>query len=57
MRIAIDAREIVGKPTGAGRYLSEILSAWAKVPGTAAHEFILCSPEACPPNRWAPLQI
>lgn len=57
MRIAIDAREIVGKPTGAGRYLSEILSAWAKVPGTAAHEFILCSPEACTPNRWAPLRI
>ena len=55
MRIAIDAREIVGKPTGAGRYLSEILSAWAKVPGTAAHEFILCSPEACIPNRWAPV--
>lgn len=57
MRIAIDAREIVGKPTGAGRYLSEILSAWAKVPGTAAHEFVLCSPEACSPNRWAPLRI
>ena len=30
MRIAIDAREIVGKPTGVGRYLSQILSAWAK---------------------------
>jgi glycosyltransferase involved in cell wall biosynthesis len=57
MRIAIDAREIVGKPTGVGRYLSEILSAWAKVPGTAAHEFILCSPEACTPDRWAPLRI
>ena len=57
MRIAIDAREIVGKPTGAGRYLSEILSAWAKVPGTAAHEFVLCSPEACSPNRWVPLRI
>ena len=23
--------------------------------GTAAHEFMLCSPEACPPDRWAPL--
>ena len=57
MRIAIDAREIAGKPTGVGRYLSEILSAWAKLSGTAAHEFILCTPEACSPARWAPLRI
>ena len=56
MRIAIDAREIVGKPTGVGRYLSQILSAWAKLPGAAAHEFILCTPEALLPARWAPLK-
>ena len=57
MRIAIDAREIAGQPTGVGRYLSEILSAWAKLSGTAAHEFILCTPEAYSPARWAPLKI
>jgi hypothetical protein len=45
MRIAIDARELAGKPTGVGRYLSQILSAWTKLPGAAAHEFILCSPD------------
>jgi glycosyltransferase involved in cell wall biosynthesis len=44
MRIAIDARELDGKPTGVGRYLSEILSAWKDLPAAAAHEFILCAP-------------
>jgi glycosyltransferase involved in cell wall biosynthesis len=45
MRIAIDAREITGRPTGVGRYLSQILAAWQELPGAAAHEFILCAPE------------
>jgi len=45
MRIAIDAREMTGRPTGVGRYLSEILSAWGRLPAAAAHEFILCAPE------------
>jgi glycosyltransferase involved in cell wall biosynthesis len=57
MRIAIDAREIVGKPTGVGRYLSQILSAWAKLPGATAHEFILCSPEEHSLSQWAPLRV
>lgn len=56
MRIAIDARELLDKPTGAGRYLSQILSAWTKLPGAAAHEFILCSPGELA-ARWAPLKI
>jgi len=45
MRVAIDARELAGRPTGVGRYLSEILEAWAHVPAAASHEFILCAPE------------
>ena len=45
MRIAIDAREIVGRPTGVGRYLSQILAAWEQLPGASAHEFVLCAPE------------
>ncbi|MSO30919.1 MAG: glycosyltransferase family 1 protein [Acidobacteria bacterium] len=44
MRIAIDARELHGKPTGVGRYLSEILAAWKDLPAAAAHEVILCAP-------------
>lgn len=48
MRIAIDARELVGKPTGVGRYLAGILAGWGELPGAAAHEFILCTPEPVP---------
>ena len=57
MRIAIDAREIAGKPTGVGRYLSQILSAWSSLPAAAAHEFVLCSPETIATTSWAPLRI
>jgi glycosyltransferase involved in cell wall biosynthesis len=45
MRIAIDAREIIGEPTGVGRYLSQILAAWGQLPGASVHDFILCAPE------------
>jgi glycosyltransferase involved in cell wall biosynthesis len=39
MRIGIDARELAGRPTGAGRYLGGLLQEWqaARVP----HEFVL----------------
>lgn len=43
MRIAIDARELSGRPTGVGRYLAELLRAWDELPGALAHEFALCS--------------
>jgi glycosyltransferase involved in cell wall biosynthesis len=46
MRIAIDARELAGRPTGVGRYLAEILAAWGELAGAAAHEFILCAPDS-----------
>ena len=45
MRIAIDARELAGRPTGVGRYLAQIIRAWDELPGAAAHEFVLCAPE------------
>jgi glycosyltransferase involved in cell wall biosynthesis len=44
MRIAIDARELAGRPTGVGRYLAQILSAWGEIAGAHAHEFVLCAP-------------
>ena len=44
MRIAVDARELHGKPTGVGRYLSEILAAWTDLPAAQAHEIVLCQP-------------
>jgi hypothetical protein len=51
VRIAIDARELAGRPTGVGRYLSELLRAWNDLPGALAHEFALCasSPADTPP--------
>jgi glycosyltransferase involved in cell wall biosynthesis len=48
MRIAIEARELMGKPTGVGRYLSSLLTAWSELPAAAAHEFVLCTPEPLP---------
>jgi glycosyltransferase involved in cell wall biosynthesis len=50
MRIAIDARELMAKPTGVGRYLSSLLTAWSRLPAAAAHEFVLCAPEPLPPS-------
>jgi glycosyltransferase involved in cell wall biosynthesis len=43
MKIAIDARELAGRPTGVGRYLAELLRAWDALPGALAHEFALCA--------------
>jgi len=44
MRIAIDARELHGKPTGVGRFLAELLATWKTMPEAQAHEFVLLSP-------------
>lgn len=46
MRIAIDARELAGKPTGVGRFLSEIVREWVDLPAARAHEFVFCAPDA-----------
>jgi glycosyltransferase involved in cell wall biosynthesis len=44
MRIGIDARELFGRPTGVGRYLANILAAWAEMPEAKAHSFVLYDP-------------
>src|SRR5437667_6735452 len=41
MRIGIDAREIVGKSTGVGRYLSGLLTEWTASGDARRHEFLL----------------
>jgi glycosyltransferase involved in cell wall biosynthesis len=43
MRIGIDARELVGRATGAGRYLAGLLQQWSV--DARAHEFLLYAPE------------
>ena len=44
MRIAIDARELAGQPTGVGRYLSEIVREWESMADALEHEYIFCAP-------------
>jgi glycosyltransferase involved in cell wall biosynthesis len=61
MRIGIDARELMGRPTGVGRYLAEILAAWARPETRVAkrHDFVLYGPAAVPAatvRRFSALQ-
>jgi glycosyltransferase involved in cell wall biosynthesis len=41
MRVAIDARELCGRPTGVGRYLAGLLSAWARSDAARRHQWTL----------------
>ena len=41
MRIAVDARELCGHPTGVGRYLSELLAEWTTDAAATRHEWLL----------------
>jgi glycosyltransferase involved in cell wall biosynthesis len=46
--IGIDARELLGEPTGVGRYLGELLSRWATRADAARPEFLLYTPAPLP---------
>jgi glycosyltransferase involved in cell wall biosynthesis len=50
LRVAIDARELTGKPTGVGRYLRELLERWSTAPYAGGSECLLFSP-AAPSDR------
>jgi glycosyltransferase involved in cell wall biosynthesis len=50
MRIGIDARELCGRATGVGRYLSGLLASWSRSARARAHEFVLYVPTP-PPLR------
>lgn len=52
MRIAIDARELHGRPTGVGRYLSGLLAAWNTLPSAAGHDFVLLAPQGRGGTFW-----
>lgn len=41
MRVAIDARELCGRPTGVGRYLAGLLTAWASSDHARRHQWTL----------------
>jgi glycosyltransferase involved in cell wall biosynthesis len=53
MRIAVDARELVGRPTGVGRYLIELLRRWREAPEARAHEWQLYAHRALPSSSPA----
>jgi glycosyltransferase involved in cell wall biosynthesis len=48
VQIGIDARELCGKPTGVGRYLASLLTAWDHLPEAAQDRFVLYAPHALP---------
>jgi glycosyltransferase involved in cell wall biosynthesis len=39
LKVAVDARELAGRPTGVGRYLSELLHRWAQSDDAQRHEW------------------
>ena len=48
IRIGIDARELVGEPTGTGRYLGELVTRWAARPDANRRALTLYTPEPLP---------
>jgi glycosyltransferase involved in cell wall biosynthesis len=52
MRIGVDARELLGRPTGVGRYVLHLLGEWATAAreGVFPHQIVLYSPAECPPE-------
>jgi len=47
LHIAVDGRELVGRPTGVGRYLAEVLGAWSADPAWP-HRVTIVVPHAPP---------
>jgi glycosyltransferase involved in cell wall biosynthesis len=54
LTIGIDARELLGEPTGVGRYLGELLRRWVIRPDAASRRLVLYSPEPLPFVASAP---
>jgi glycosyltransferase involved in cell wall biosynthesis len=46
--VAVDARELIGRPTGVGRYLAHLLERWVSLPEARPCRFILYAPERIP---------
>jgi glycosyltransferase involved in cell wall biosynthesis len=59
MRVAIDARELRGHPTGVGRYLAGLLDAWSASEDARRHQWTLVAPSSLErAARWhASLEI
>lgn len=59
MRIAVDARELCGHPTGVGRYLGELLTEWTADAAAMRHDWTLYAHTAphVPPAWQSAVQI
>jgi glycosyltransferase involved in cell wall biosynthesis len=44
VRVAVDARELTGRPTGVGRYLAELLASWSRDPEARDTHITLFAP-------------
>jgi glycosyltransferase involved in cell wall biosynthesis len=54
MRVAIDARELCGRPTGVGRYLTGLLGAWSTSEAARRHQWTLIAPTVLEESaRWS----
>lgn len=56
MRIAIDARELGGRPTGVGRYLRELLVRWQELPQAQGADLVLFTHHAGAPETLPHLE-
>ena len=56
MRIGIDGRELLGQPTGVGRYLAHLCAEWTRSTDYAGHELVVYAPHETHPeaHRNAP---
>ena len=54
MRVGVDGRELLGRPTGVGRYLRELLLHWEADPELAGAELVLFTPDDDLRRRWRP---
>ncbi len=52
MRIAIDARELCGHPTGVGRYLAGLLDGWSASGALQRHQITLIAHQPVDAARW-----
>jgi glycosyltransferase involved in cell wall biosynthesis len=57
--VAVDGRELCGKPTGVGRYLAELLREWAASTDATRHEWTLYAPAqpAVPEGFLGPVRV
>jgi len=51
VRIGIDARELLDRPTGVGRYLAELLARWTRDARLVSHELVLFLPRSLSGGR------